>query len=377
MPFATIRSLDSTIESQRQRAVSRVEAMRIVPVRRQAHDSVTHKSDIWAQFSLPFVIDGTVTTTGELNRELRCGRCGVVLGPKEVLCWSCSGTTRTSDPTLFDRTRVSNAIAVPIEDCDVVNRRESRHKRALQERAALASRIASCKFGRPYRDRASLVISAKKASNKANGRRTPAANVQLYQWRARSEAMLRIMYDPTCIVDDDFYEFWRYENVRPRYARFLREGLRRGDGSLARSGVAQAVGWLHRQFPSMQLHMRILRGLNARACDIQPEVIETASGRGTRRNLCNLEFALKMKDKNAAGPSKAAGAEAPRGEHSQAMRLPDLVSIERKRTRSNSAGDTAEVGPTGESVQVHMRNDSRENNLDPLDDLIASLGAMS
>lgn len=376
MPFATIRSLDSAIENQRQRAVSRVEARRYVPCRRTAHDAA-HKSDIPAECLLPFIIGGTIFTTGELNCELRCGRCGVIMGHKEMLCWSCSGTLKTSDPALFDRMRVTNAIPAPIEDCVVVKRREERYKRALQQRAALASRIASCKFSCPLRKTAPLAMCAKKASNNAKGRRAPAADVQLCQWRAHSEGIFRVMYDPTCSAKNDFYEFWRYDNVRPRYARFLREGLRRGDGSFARSGVAQAVGWLHRQFPSMQFHMRTLKGLNASTGNIQPDAIEAVPGRGKMRRLRKLQLTLETKNAKSAGPSTVAGAEDAGAKRSHAVPLQELVSIQGKQTGQNSAGDTTEGGPISDVEQIYNWTDTPRCTVDLLDDLLAALGEES
>lgn len=118
--------------------------------------------------------------------------------------------------------------------------------------------------------------------------------------------MRRILHDPTSLVRPEFYEFLRADGVAPEYGRFLREGMRRGDGAFEKSSVAQALGWLHREFPHTQSVLRLQRAMNITENRVEPDTVELPQRTSAPLFLRKLEIALKHHDRKSIGLSAVA-----------------------------------------------------------------------
>ena len=181
-----------------------------------------------------------------------------------------------------------------------------------------------------------------------------------------------VMYEPEIMVDEDFYRFFEAEGIAPAYGRFLREGLRLGDGALGKSGAATAITWLHAQFPRSQRDRRLRRTLNKVQSTATAIVERPRSREPTPTMLRDLELALRKcydaKDKRCIGLGPALPCDAlqlPKVLDRSYAKLPDIAQFT-YHCKKKSHFIPAQFDLPHKELEVHH----------PLDDLIADLTAL-
>lgn len=292
----------------------------------------------------PFHCDGVFVTTCELREDLRCGTCGRVLRAPHVLCAACRSP-------------------------------------------AVATATARRRTTGPIKDTKKTTTTTTTTSRRRRRKDAPPRE---------TSALLDVLYDTEVLVGEGFYEALEERGVvSASYGRFLREGLRSGDGALAKSGSARAVRWLRGRFPRSRSERRLRYALNLRSTGTRlPRPKAVASAPSPRppspRAIRSFDAALQRREegKKAAAAKRTAAVSrawpALPGAATKA-KLPDIVrfklyldadeALRKKGHKTAAAAEDPAAHGDDDDDHHYVYDEKPPGNTHPLDDLIAELTA--